>query len=378
MYEFSVPMPFFKEHIDKLISINKEIEKSKITSLYFSLPTNSTDFTGFEQDRFNWDIETDFNYWKPLIEYTLNNGFDFIYVLNSPIIHYEHDKELYTKLDKLNRLIENLEKLGINKIRLCNPQLMGYISKNYPYIELYLSTSSEIKTIKDYSNLFLEFKNIKECVPSWDVNKNFKLLKNLQSLFPNIKLELMVNEGCLPSCPFRNVHNSMANRETNLENYFYSCKFITQNCSKKMKNDIACYLANNNIIYPWEINEYSKIGINNFKLVGRNSEAFITGKYLEYYKYYLKGVDDIKNILDLPIRYFNHYIFQDKNINLKVKEIKSYLPDIKHFIKQGHLCSTICNEECNYCFKCARKIQKVFDAKHKNEMTRTIKMCVCN
>ena len=82
MYEFSLSMPFFKEHIDKLISINKEIEKSKITSLYFSLPTNSIDFTGFEQDRFNWNVETDFDYWKPLIEYSLNNGFDFIYVLN--------------------------------------------------------------------------------------------------------------------------------------------------------------------------------------------------------------------------------------------------------------------------------------------------------
>ena len=48
-------------------------------------------------------------------------------------------------------MINNLEKLGCNKLRICNPQLMGYISKNYPYIELYLSTSSEIKTIKDYS-----------------------------------------------------------------------------------------------------------------------------------------------------------------------------------------------------------------------------------
>ena len=71
MYEFSLPMPFFKEHIDKLISINKEIEKSKITSLYFSLPNNSIDHTGFEQGRFNWDVETDFDYWKPLIEYSL-------------------------------------------------------------------------------------------------------------------------------------------------------------------------------------------------------------------------------------------------------------------------------------------------------------------
>ena len=109
MLEFSLPMPFYKEHIDKLISINMEIEKSKITSLYFSLPINSSDFTGFEQDRFIWDSDTDFEYWKPLILYTLDNNFDFIYVLNSPIVQYEHQKELYDKLNKLDKLINNLK-----------------------------------------------------------------------------------------------------------------------------------------------------------------------------------------------------------------------------------------------------------------------------
>ena len=233
MYEFSVPMPFFKEHIDKLISINKEIEKSKITSLYFSLPTNSIDHTGFEQGRFNWYIETTFEDWKPLIEYTLNNGFDFIYLLNSPKIYNPQFDNVEEKLNKLNRLICNLEKLGCNKVRICNPQLMEYINRNYPEIELYLSTSSELLSIKQYSNLFSIFKNIKEIVPSWDLNKNFKFLKNIKKLYPDIKLELMVNEGCIPSCPIRTAHNIYITGSTHEKpNDIFSSQFYLVNVVK--------------------------------------------------------------------------------------------------------------------------------------------------
>ena len=377
MYEFSIPMPFYKEHLDKVISINKNIEKSKITSLYFSLPTNSSDFTGFEQDRFYWDFETDFEFWKPLIEYSLENSFEFIYVLNSPIIHYEHSKKLSFMLEKLDKLINNLRKLGINKVRVSNPQLMGYFNKNYSDFELFISTSSEIKIIKEYTNLFTEFKNIKQCVPSWDINKNFRLLKNLRTLFPQVKLELMVNEGCLPACPLRVIHNSRSNSTGDNEtlNYCYSCAFYMDKCSSLQNKNLAFYLSNNNIIYPFEIEEYSKIGINNFKLVGRNNPEFKDGKYFEYYKYYLEGTDSIKNILNTPIRYFNNYILYDENINFKVKELKMYLPNIKHFITNGHLCSSYCGTDCRYCYKCAQKIQNVLNEKEEKLRKKTLPLC---
>ena len=38
MNEISVPMPFEERFIDELVSINNQIEKSKITNVYFALP----------------------------------------------------------------------------------------------------------------------------------------------------------------------------------------------------------------------------------------------------------------------------------------------------------------------------------------------------
>ena len=58
----------------------------------------------------------------------------------------------------------------------------------------------------------------------------------------------------------------------------------------------------------------------------------------------------------------NHYpIFKQ----FDVKTYKKYLPDIKYFQKYGHLCASRCGVECRYCYKCAEKIQKVYEKKMK-------------
>ena len=207
MYIFSAPMPFEKEHIDKLVDINNEISKSKITSLYFALPSNCTDTTGFEQLRTMYKIKTDFNYWEKLITYSLEKDFDFVYLLNSPKEITDIEKILEVQLIKLDSLICKLKKLGCNKVRVSNTQLMNYLIINYPELEIYTSTSFEHTKLRQYK-LFLEmFPQVKEVVPSFEVNKNFVLLKNLKEQFPNVNVELMVNEGCLSGCPIRTHHN---------------------------------------------------------------------------------------------------------------------------------------------------------------------------
>ena len=374
MYEFSIPMPFYKKFIDYVIYINNNVEKSKIKSLYFALPSNSLSNTGFEQGRFYWKETTNFEDWKPLIVYALEKNFDFIYLLNSPKIYNFNFDDIKIRLEKLDNLINNLKLTGCNKVRVCNPQLMEYLNKNYPDLELYISTSAELKIMKEYSNLFFMFDNIKQFVPAFDLNKNFTFLKNIKRKYPNIKIELMVNEGCLPGCPIRTAHNIFITEKilNNVPDFLFTSNFFLQKCSKFLDNDIFSYISLCNVIYPWEISEYNKIGISNFKFAGRNTKLFETGKYLNYYFSYLKGIDDIKNIKNEKIRFYNNYILTNDYINFSVNEIKKYLPKIKHFKKYGHLCASRCGVECRYCYKCAEKIQNVFEKKQKELIKRTI------
>ena len=339
-------MPLSEEFIDKLIFVNKQIEKSQITNLYFALPVFDNDKTGFEQLRVFYPKVTNFEYWEKIILYTKEKGFDFIYLLNSPRPLLYESSYLLKQLEKLDNLINKFRKLDIKKLRVVNIQLMDYIAKHYPDMELYLSTSTEYTSIKQIQNIMTLFPQIKQIVPSHDVNKNFKFLKSIKKQYPNVSIEIMLNEGCIAGCPARFWH-AMSFPSTNslqVDGIGEELKpaWFSNICCTKYK-DTWEKICISNTIYPWEVNEYNKIGIYDFKMLGRSNSLFNDKNFYNYYLQYLKGIDDYKNIENYQFNYLiHHYHYLDMLFeefkNYKVKDIRPYLPEIKHFIKNGHLC----------------------------------------
>lgn len=357
-FKFSAPLPFKKDNIDELILINTELNESKITSLYFALHSNCSLHTGFEQTRYNSEINN-FSYWAELINYSITKGFDFIYLINSPRQFESYDL-LLTHLKKLDILLKQLENLNVNKLRVTNPQLIDYIVNKYPKFDIYASILLDFKTIKEYVYFLDTYKDIKQVTISCDNNKNFKLLENLKSRYPFIDFELLVNQGCLTGCPYRKFHSIYEN------NYYI----------KKCEQSFSEYLCRNDCIYPFEIKEYEKIGFYNFKFTGRQTLEFHKGDYIKYFYYYLKGIEDYKFIENLPIKYFNNYIINSK-FEYRVKDIKKYLPQIKYFKKHGHLCNSICSNGCKYCFNCAKKIEQIFEQKLPDKNNKQVLIPVC-
>ena len=124
-------------------------------------------------------------------------------------------------------------------------------------------------------------------------------------------------------------------------------------------------MCKSNIIYPWQINEYRKIGIKNFKLVGRNSDEFKTGEYLDIYRQYLLGVDDIRNILSIPIVWFNHALFKSPGLqSVKVSDVIEVLPSIRFFSEKRFSCADVCGVECNYCFEKAKQLETILQRRN--------------
>ena len=117
----------------------------------------------------------------------------------------------------------------------------------------------------------------------------------------------------------------------------------------------------------------SKIGINKFKLNGRDGIHDEKASMTDKIEIYLKGIDDIKNIENIPVISFaSNSTSQERLRNLTVKEIKKYLPEIKHFVKHGHNCSSLCGSECRYCFKCAERIQRIFQKQTEKDKVQPI------
>ena len=352
LYEFSIPMPYEIKYIDKVLDVNNSVKKSKITSFYFGLPPSNELYTGFEQCR-NKNIEhKDFEYWRNLMEYSVKNGIDVIYCLNHPNPFNQSIEEYGRNEKKLQILLDKLYAIGIDKLRVANPSLMIQIWTRYREFKIYASTSLEYKTIQEYQNFMMMYPYTIQIVPSHDINKNFKLLAAIKKSLPAVEVELMATQACLRGCPHRTEHQS---------NKSYGMKF----CFSLYQKNAALNICKANNIYPWDVEEYSKLGINKFKLVGRDSFPEKTDTLIHNYHLYMSGIDDYKNIENESINAFIHFIpagqyFPD---NIKVKDIKPLLPEIEYFKQRGFLCASDCRTECMYCYECASNINKMIKKK---------------
>lgn len=360
-------MPLQKEAIDYLVKINDEIVKSKITSVYFSLPTNCIDTSGFEQTRMILPYGNTFEEWKPLIKYTLSKGFDFIYLLNSPHSFYTDDlTKLDFKIKKLHNLLLKLQDIGVKRLRVGNTQVINYLRNHYPEFKIHASTSLEYNEMKQYDNFFTEFPEVKNIVPSWNINRNFKLLKNLKEKYPDVVFEIMVDASCIAGCPFRHCHDLANSHYGEIRNNIhidFAQRIFTKMCNSVVSKNVFNQICKTNVIYPWEIKEYEKLGFSSFKLTGRGSPKFLKGEYGIIHKLYLKGVDNFKNIEKEDFRFLNLHCISDEVKAGEIGEWRKHLPDIKHFRKNGHLCSSRCGVECKYCEKSTKKLEERFGKK---------------
>lgn len=364
LYEFSVPMPFAMEGMKQIIALNKKIKKSRITSVYNCLPEESEDFTTFEQPRLTAypEIATLDDLFE-IAALGKKEGIDFIYVCNSPAEKTE--AEMMKACEKIDYLVLKMHEYGLSKIRATNIQLIDYLLINHPEIEIYASTSQEFTSTQEYLQMLKVYPNIKEILPSWDMNKNIRFLSGLKKSISQ-SIEIMVNEGCLPGCSFRSQHNAYLDKNNKFfpitpeTNQLIDRTFYSENCVRmfdKLNWTLVCL---SNIIYPWDIEKYSKAtGIRKFKLVGRNCSHFKTGNYVGIYEKYLMAVDDVENINQESFALTNHYILDIKEFHpIKISDVKPYLPSIDYFIKNRPDCRNICGEQCFYCYIKAEELKR--------------------
>ena len=79
----------------------------------------------------------------------------------------------------------------------------------------------------------------------------------------------MVNEGCLQGCPNRMFHEYISIDEHKMINddICLSGSYATSFCNPIVNKYPIPSLVIGTHIFPWDIEEYTKIGITNFKLV---------------------------------------------------------------------------------------------------------------
>ncbi len=348
-FNITSPLPLNTQLIDELEDLNSKYKKSKITSLYNSLPFPlAVNLEGFHSRRGKNEKIKTIDDFLHFVNYAKNKGFDFTYTLNSPRPILENDFKKNSK--NLFNLLDELKRADVKKIKVSNSQLLKILSEKYPNFELQASTSFEFHNLSQYVNLLKNYPNIKLIDIAIDENRNFEFLKNLKKIFPKVQLEIMVNEPCLRGCPSRIAHCA--------SNF---CEF---DCMKIINKDWVEEFAKSGVIYPWNLAVYQNAGIDKFKFIA-SGQTRADIKNLDYLKYYLDMVENLKEIISKTTsKIFFEKILKSWHEDNKIKDIQlskliPLMPDINYFLENGSKCASDCGIDCNYCIECAKKMKKV-------------------
>ncbi|MBR2069485.1 MAG: hypothetical protein IJ877_06975 [Candidatus Gastranaerophilales bacterium] len=352
-YEFSAPMPFDYQTIDKIIALNSTLKKSRVTTFYNNIPMPLV--RGFDQfvqvhRGFN---ETIRNYedFKNIVQYSIANGFKFVYLMNSPKPFSPEDFNMFQ--GEFMHLLDYLEKIGCSDIKVGNTQVAELINQIAPNkFTLSSSTSFEYHNVSQYHYLFNNYPNFDLIDISNDENHNFPFLRSLRKTFPDKKLELMINEPCIKGCPARISH---------IAEYGF-CKYNCHALQEKMGEYFFFYKLGS--IYPWNLEYYSALGINNFKYSASGSMGGRANyNDISQLSMYLNMVEHgIKNYS--ADDFFNGIYERRFNIrkDLKIADVIPYMPDVHHFIKHGDKCAINCDVNCHYCELCGKRTENFLNS----------------
>ena len=254
VYKLSVPMLLDFAAIKRFAKWNSEHKKIKIETLYNSIPWPLSEpyneWVQLCRGGSNSNIKT-FNDYAKYVKHSFDNGFKVCYLMNSPKPF--NLKDLDTFKDDFRRLLDKLWEIGIDNIKVANTQVAVLINDHNPNFKLTASTIFEYNAINQYDNLLELYPNFVSFGIAKNQNQNFKFLSNMKKRFPNITLEVMLDEGCPKNCPTR--VSCMSCSSTRF--FKDGCKFIVKD---GLKTTIRC-----GMVYAWELPYYSAIGINNFK-----------------------------------------------------------------------------------------------------------------
>jgi len=349
MIKFMMGNNFEKDLINNVIELNKTHKKCQVIEMYGSVSTTFPRYTARPLYRLPNKTLEQFAEIKQIVE---DNGITFNFTMNGPNI----DK---TKFDK-DQFIEFLKIYNIKRITVSSTFMLEVLQNSDLDIDIELSTIYQIESIYKMSLLLQRYPKIKKVCMSLMKNRDMEFLKRFKAAFPNLELELMVNEFCLFHCPNRMMcYTNHQNVKTVEESKLFA-NYPMRDCIQARNTSFTEWLKTRFILPEW-IHYYEDIGIDRFKITGRTADTKFITKVLEIYMDRVEGIEHDYSFGDLW--------FHLENIG-NTKENK-FTPDLLKKIKYEHLkvfehalftfnqvgprrltlidCDNECGVECNIC-----------------------------
>lgn len=182
------------------------------------------------------------------------------------------------------------EEHGVEAVTLANPFHIERVREACPEIEVAASVLGGIDCVMRAQTFADAGATV--CTPATSINRDLKLLAAIHQR-TGLEIKLMVNEGCLATCPYRPFHMNLIShrsKEGSAEGKDFSFA-----CGDILAKDPA-ELFRSNWVRPEELDRYARAGAATFfKVVGRD---MLPSKVLRCSAAYLDQSYD-GNLLDL-------------------------------------------------------------------------------
>jgi collagenase-like PrtC family protease len=243
-----------------------------------------------------------------------------------------------------------LDDLGVDGIVLSNPYLLAFAHKRFPNLKIAVSTAAAIDSVD--KALFFEDHGASVLYLPEFINRDFPLLAQIRKR-TRAELVLLANVGCLLQCPIRQYHINLVSHSNESAELGTYVDYPLMWCTHEKAMD-AGQMLKSPWIRPEDMSIYEQIGVDQFKLGGREMDrgwieraanAYAAGRYDGDLNDLILGFDHLEPYGRIPVRIPN-----------------PALDGFVEFFRKKHDCRIGCRD-CRYCDDYARERAQVETAR---------------
>lgn len=189
-------------------------------------------------------------------------GRKFIATLNSNDLGLREYRPGY--FEQFRREVRDLLEIGVDGFVVALPALIEAIREDWPEVPISVSTFARVRTVTQ-AEYFLHLGA--RTIILEEANRDFRLLKGLVRL--GAEVEILVNQSCLPSCPYRAHHLNTSSLASQPEAPCPAFEFPILQCGLEYVRDPSKIISGI-FVRPEDLEVYEELGISRFKISGRN------------------------------------------------------------------------------------------------------------
>jgi collagenase-like PrtC family protease len=167
-------------------------------------------------------------------------------------------------VDRFLREVGDLIDLGVDGFVVALPALIEAIRTEWPDVPISVSTFARIRTVTQ-AEYFLKLGA--RTIILEEANRDFRLIRGLVRI--GAEVEVLVNQSCLPSCPYRGHHLNTSSLASQPEATCPVFEYPILECGLEYVEDPA-KLISGIFVRPEDLAVFEEVGVTRFKVSGRN------------------------------------------------------------------------------------------------------------